>query len=116
MDCAYSPVSPFEICHLPMVCYAMNCQFFAIFAADQRVKGIEPSSVAWKATALPLSYTRIEPVKLPCLHVLAKRFFHGIATCQPDPSLLALSYETNRSFSPARRGSVSSRRSYPRAI
>ena len=25
---------------------------------SQRVKGIEPSSVAWKATALPLSYTR----------------------------------------------------------
>jgi hypothetical protein len=25
----------------------------------QRVKGIEPSSVAWKATALPLSYTRV---------------------------------------------------------
>ena len=25
---------------------------------NQRVKGIEPSSVAWKATALPLSYTR----------------------------------------------------------
>ena len=24
----------------------------------KRVKGIEPSSVAWKATALPLSYTR----------------------------------------------------------
>jgi hypothetical protein len=25
------------------------------------VKGIEPSSVAWKATALPLSYTRLAP-------------------------------------------------------
>jgi hypothetical protein len=25
----------------------------------KRVKGIEPSSVAWKATALPLSYTRV---------------------------------------------------------
>jgi hypothetical protein len=30
---------------------------------NQRVKGIEPSSVAWKATALPLSYTRA-PTKL----------------------------------------------------
>ena len=29
----------------------------------ERVKGIEPSSSAWKAVALPLSYTRIsEPV------------------------------------------------------
>ncbi len=28
----------------------------------ERVKGIEPSSVAWEATALPLSYTRV-PIK-----------------------------------------------------
>ncbi len=27
----------------------------------ERVKGIEPSSSAWKAVALPLSYTRIGP-------------------------------------------------------
>ncbi len=27
----------------------------------ERVKGIEPSSVAWEATALPLSYTRAMP-------------------------------------------------------
>jgi hypothetical protein len=27
--------------------------------AEERVKGIEPSSPAWKAGALPLSYTRI---------------------------------------------------------
>jgi hypothetical protein len=26
----------------------------------ERVKGIEPSSSAWKAVALPLSYTRAE--------------------------------------------------------
>jgi hypothetical protein len=26
----------------------------------ERVKGIEPSSSAWKAVALPLSYTRIQ--------------------------------------------------------
>jgi hypothetical protein len=25
----------------------------------ERVKGIEPSSSAWKAVALPLSYTRV---------------------------------------------------------
>jgi hypothetical protein len=28
----------------------------------ERVKGIEPSSSAWKAVALPLSYTREEAV------------------------------------------------------
>ena len=31
--------------------------------AVERVKGIEPSSVAWEATALPLSYTRKKRVK-----------------------------------------------------
>src|SRR6266480_3805014 len=30
----------------------------------QRVKGIEPSSVAWKATALPLSYTRVRTAQI----------------------------------------------------
>jgi hypothetical protein len=30
----------------------------------ERVKGIEPSSSAWKAVALPLSYTRIAPLYL----------------------------------------------------
>jgi hypothetical protein len=32
----------------------------------ERVKGIEPSSSAWKAVALPLSYTRIPPCLGPC--------------------------------------------------
>ena len=33
---------------------------------EKRVKGIEPSSLAWKATALPLSYTRIvDPGRKP---------------------------------------------------
>ena len=27
----------------------------------ERVKGIEPSCIAWKAIALPLSYTRVYP-------------------------------------------------------
>jgi hypothetical protein len=30
----------------------------------ERVKGIEPSSSAWKAVALPLSYTRIALVRI----------------------------------------------------
>jgi hypothetical protein len=28
----------------------------------ERVKGIEPSYSAWKAAALPLSYTRAQPI------------------------------------------------------
>lgn len=31
----------------------------------ERVKGIEPSSLAWEAIALPLSYTRIVEQSLP---------------------------------------------------
>src|SRR4051794_25147410 len=30
-----------------------------LFGVLERVKGIEPSSSAWKAVALPLSYTRV---------------------------------------------------------
>ena len=36
----------------------------------ERVKGIEPSSVAWKATALPLSYTRVM-LSVPSAFVLS---------------------------------------------
>ena len=32
---------------------------------EKRVEGIEPSSIAWKATALPLSYTRGAVVRAP---------------------------------------------------
>jgi hypothetical protein len=32
----------------------------------ERVKGIEPSYSAWKAAALPLSYTRITADQLSC--------------------------------------------------
>ena len=32
--------------------------FFKFCVLPERVKGIEPSSAAWKAVALPLSYTR----------------------------------------------------------
>ena len=34
-------------------------------AALERVKGIEPSSSAWEAAALPLSYTRLVERRLP---------------------------------------------------
>ena len=50
----------------------------------KRVKGIEPSSLAWKAIALPLSYTRkslarrrlnpSRPAGLPCFQVYRRRY------------------------------------------
>ena len=39
------------------------CQRFCVADDEKRVEGIEPSSLAWKAIALPLSYTRVEPAK-----------------------------------------------------
>lgn len=36
-----------------------NCAGCAVQNKLERVEGIEPSYLAWKATALPLSYTRI---------------------------------------------------------
>ena len=36
----------------------MRCRVCTIANEMERVKGIEPSSSAWEAAALPLSYTR----------------------------------------------------------
>jgi hypothetical protein len=43
-----------------------RCKYLKIL---ERVKGIEPSSSAWKAVALPLSYTRAGK----CLREISKR-------------------------------------------
>ncbi len=55
----------------------------------ERVKGVEPSSIAWKAIALPLSYTREKstPIALPNYAHIA--VFLGPRTCLPS-NLLAL--------------------------
>ena len=42
----------------PLLTAACGTRWISMEAAVERVKGIEPSSVAWEATALPLSYTR----------------------------------------------------------
>jgi hypothetical protein len=40
--------------------HLQGCGGTAASADGKRVEGIEPSSLAWKAIALPLSYTRVE--------------------------------------------------------
>src|SRR5207245_1083893 len=66
----------------------------------ERVTGIEPASPAWKAGALPLSYTRAGAhatgsVVTGCCSVSAReaardrgttRFVHGGSTCNPTES------------------------------
>jgi len=44
----------------------------------ERVKGIEPSSSAWKAVALPLSYTRGFKLLLCYRRVLTGSSFEGM--------------------------------------
>jgi hypothetical protein len=61
-------------------CEPSSCRFKSICAAGERVKGIEPSSVAWKATALPLSYTRVWLAKLEQALVPAKCFSRDLPT------------------------------------
>ena len=57
--------------HMPGRANAMPCQLnVARYLVDgirwmERVMGIEPTSSAWKAAALPLSYTRMEAVIAP---------------------------------------------------
>jgi hypothetical protein len=50
-------------CGAPILNFAVPLFWISMSGPDtcevERVKGIEPSSSAWKAVALPLSYTRI---------------------------------------------------------
>ena len=46
--------APWPPAHLPQIVTAYQPKSLIL----ERVKGIEPSSSAWKAVALPLSYTR----------------------------------------------------------
>ena len=50
-----------QMCSVPGVVFwwVVGCGV----SGRKRVEGIEPSSLAWKAIALPLSYTRVEPAK-----------------------------------------------------
>jgi hypothetical protein len=54
----------------------------------ERVKGIEPSSSAWKAVALPLSYTR--GTRCPFIRDSARLRDHSYRlACQPKPAASA---------------------------
>ena len=82
-----------------MVVFSLIPQFAGIRRSGlERVKGIEPSSSAWKAVALPLSYTRVL-VRLPSLLIRSvtqlvagpSSLLSGFAArcafwlCQPQP-------------------------------
>lgn len=41
----------------------------------ERVEGIEPSTLAWKAKVLPLNYTRAEGTSMPFLQARCQVFF-----------------------------------------
>jgi hypothetical protein len=47
--------------------------------ALERVKGIEPSYSAWKAAALPLSYTRARPINYHATPAASTTYDHPIA-------------------------------------
>jgi hypothetical protein len=59
----------------------------------ERVKGIEPSYSAWKAAALPLSYTRARPINYhgkeaasTAMHrALETAFVPGVFSCGAGP-------------------------------
>jgi hypothetical protein len=50
----------------------------------ERVKGIEPSYSAWKAAALPLSYTR----EIKCLALYRILIWHGFGTVSSKTGFL----------------------------
>ncbi len=45
---------------------------------NERVKGIEPSSIAWEATVLPLYYTRIIECFADCFSNVFRAFGAGV--------------------------------------
>ena len=54
---------------------------------EKRVKGIEPSSSAWKAVALPLSYTRCE-LRVESLGLRVRQFFRHSTLNPPLSTIL----------------------------
>ncbi len=63
----------------------------------ERVKGIEPSYSAWKAAALPLSYTRLMKVLMPALAASGKMecCVSGVV-CRLDPKVVDGRYKSVR--------------------
>ena len=58
----------------------------------ERVKGIEPSYSAWKAAALPLSYTRVRPINYHATPaasttLTASTILSPLGRPGPDPAL-----------------------------
>src|SRR5438094_2040155 len=78
----------------------------------QRVKGIEPSSVAWKATALPLSYTRVRAAQVAAPARSCQVLFPWHRDLPTPAAATSTLYETNRPLFPARRDRPSPRGSY----
>ncbi len=46
----------------------------------ERVKGIEPSYSAWKAAALPLSYTRVRPINYHAMEAASTAMHRSLET------------------------------------
>jgi hypothetical protein len=55
----------------------------------ERVKGIEPSYSAWKAAALPLSYTRVPPMNYHAKAAVSTAMHGSVETITPVPPHLS---------------------------
>ena len=63
----------------------VRCSILLSYRCMERVKGIEPSQPAWKAGALPLSYTRMlfltvfaDFISITSLFLIVNIFFHKL--------------------------------------
>ena len=61
------------------------------FQELERVKGIEPSSLAWEAKALPLSYTRIMQLKIRASCLWVKVWTERSVVCFADTPYICVS-------------------------
>jgi hypothetical protein len=66
----------------------------------ERVKGIEPSYSAWKAAALPLSYTRARPINYHAIEAASTAMHRALETALA-PDVFRASRALNKRWFPA---------------
>ena len=68
--------------HTEQICHDSACHSSNTIASTKRVMGIEPTYLAWKASVLPLNYTRITQG----VSAIRIRCANEASTCRPHAS------------------------------
>ena len=74
--------------HTEQICHDSACHSSNTIASTKRVMGIEPTYLAWKASVLPLNYTRITQG----VSAIRIRCANEASTCRPHASHAVCNY------------------------